>query len=68
MKTIENTDSLIVEHNGTRYMVEYAGWRQLNKRGRRLLLWGVEEYIVGDGDKSVEIIQGALKIIRLGPV
>lgn len=68
MKTIENLDSVFVEHEGTRYMIEYPGWRQLTKWERHNLLWGVEQFIYGDSDKSVEIVQGPLKIIRLGPV
>ena len=68
MKTIENLDSVFVEHEGTRYMIELPGWKQLDKLSRRRVMWGIEEYIRIDGDKSVEIVQGTLKIIRLGPV
>ena len=68
MKTIENLDSVFVEHDGTRYMIEYARWKQLDERDRRIFLWGVEQYILRDEDKSVEIVVGDLKIIRLGPV
>lgn len=67
MKTIENLDSVFVEHDGTRYMIEYPGWRQLTPMGRRRLLWGIEEMVRIDGEK-IEIVNGDLKIIRLGPV